>query len=67
MVASKLQTSLSNIHSQLKLERMSSLASDTKMKGLEDLVIYLGLDRNDVNIAEELIKRRNLDIQALIK
>lgn len=31
METSKLQTSLNNIHSQLKMEKMSSLAKDTKL------------------------------------
>lgn len=59
MEASKLQTYLNHIYSQLELEIMSSLAKDTIIKGLEDLVINLGLDAYHVQIAEEIIKRRN--------
>lgn len=67
MATSKLQASLNNIHSQLKLENMSSLAKDTKIKGLEDLVIKLGLDPKDIKAADEIIKSKNVDIQALRK
>ena len=35
MVASKLQVSLKNIQSQLKLEKISYLAKDNKIKSLE--------------------------------
>lgn len=44
MVASKLQTSLNNMHSQLKIEIMSYVAKDNKIKTLEDLIIKLGYD-----------------------
>jgi len=67
MTASKLQASLNNIHSQLSLENMSSLAKDTRIKGLEYLVLMLGLDPKDVKAVEEIIKRRNADIHALRK
>jgi len=48
MATSKLQASLNNIHSQLKIENTSSLAKDTKIEGLEDLVLNLGLNHKDV-------------------
>lgn len=67
METSKLQPSLNNIDSQLKLERMSSLAKDTKIKGKEYLVITLGVDPSDVHANEEIIKRRNADIHELRK
>jgi len=66
MEPSKLQASLNNIHSQL-LERISSSARDTKIKGLEDLVIKLGLDPKYIKEIEEIIKSINVDIQALRK
>jgi len=34
---------------------MSSLAKDTKIKGLEDLVIKLGLNPKDIKENEEII------------
>lgn len=49
VVVSKLQASLNNIHSHLKLEKISSLAKDTNIKTLEAIVIKLGLDPKDVN------------------
>lgn len=47
MVASKLKTSLNNMHSQLNIERMSSLVKDTRIEALEDLIIKLGYDPNN--------------------
>lgn len=65
MVASKLQASFNNIHFQLKLENMSSLEKDTRIKGLEYLVLKLGLYPNDIDAAKEIIRNGYLDIQAL--
>jgi len=67
MTTSKLQAYLNNNHSQLKLEKISSLGKDTKIKELEDLVIKLGLDTKDIKVAEEIIKIKNVDSQALRK
>lgn len=46
---------------------MSSLAKDTKIKTLEDLVIKLGYDPIDVKVVEEVIKNKNAYIQPLRK
>lgn len=62
-----LQVSLSNIQSQLKMEKISSLAKDTKIKYLEDLVVKLGYAPKNVKVSEEMIKRKNADIRALRK
>jgi len=67
MTTSKLQTSLNNIHSQLKIERMSSLAKDTRTKYLEDLVIRLGYDPSNIKEAKKIIKNKDAYIQALRK
>lgn len=67
MVASKLETSLNNMHSHLKIERMSSMAKDTKIKTMEELVFKLGYDPSDVKEVEEVIIRKNVDIQSLRK
>lgn len=67
MTTSKLQTSLNNIHSKLKLENMSCLAKYARIKYLDDIVIKLGLDPNDVNVTQEIIKNKNAYIQALRK
>ena len=67
MEKSKLQVPLNNIYSQLKLENISSLEKGTKIKYLEGLVIKLGYDPNNVKVVEEMIKRKNVDIQALRK
>ena len=63
----KKQVALSNAQSQLKMERISSLSKDTKIKSLEDLVIKIGYDTSDTKAAEEVIKKKELDIAALKK
>jgi hypothetical protein len=67
MTASKLQVSLNNIQSQLKLEKISSLAKDNKIKSLEELVLKIGYDPTNVKAAEELLKKKNVDIASLEK
>ena len=64
---SKLQVSLTNIQSQLKIENISSLAKDNKIKSLEELVLKIGYDPANVKVAEELIKKKNVDITLLRK
>ena len=65
MEKSKLQVSLSKIQPQLKMETLSSLEKDTKIKSLEDLVIKLGYDPSNFKFVKDMIKRKNVDIQAL--
>ena len=48
MVAAKLQVSINNIQAHLKLERIYSLANDTKIKPLEDVIIKFGYDLNNI-------------------
>lgn len=67
MVASKFRVSLNNMHSRLKIERMSAVEKDTRIKTLEKLVIKLGYDPSDVKAVEEVIKSKNGDIQSLRK
>jgi hypothetical protein len=43
MTAAKLQVSLNNVQSQLKLENISSLAKDNKIKSLEELLLKLDM------------------------
>jgi len=64
---SKLRTYLSNVQTRLKLENISSLAKDTRIKTLEDLVIKMGYDPSDVKAVEEAIKKKKADIAALRK
>lgn len=63
----KLRTYLSNVQTQLKLEKISSLEKDTRIKTLEDLVIKLGYDPGDVKALKEVIKNKNANIAALRK
>jgi hypothetical protein len=65
--AAKLQVSLNNVQTQLKLEKVSSLAKDNKIKSLEELVLKIGYDPSNVKVAEELLKKKNADITSLRK
>lgn len=58
---------MNNTQTQLKLERISSLAKETKIKSCEELLIKLGYNPNDVKAAKEIIKRKSDDIAALRK
>jgi hypothetical protein len=53
MTAAKLQVSLNNVQSQLKLEKVSSLAKDNKIKSLEELVLKIGYDPSNVKAVKE--------------
>jgi hypothetical protein len=65
--AAKLQVSLNNVQTQLKLEKVSSLEKDNKIKSLEELVLKIGYDPSNVKAAEELLKKKNADIASLRK
>ncbi len=67
MSLSKLQVTLANVQSQLKMEKVSSLAKDTRIKALEDLVVKVGYDPININVAEELVRKKNTDIATLRK
>lgn len=64
---SKLITTLINVQTKLKLEKISPLEKVTKIKTLEDLVINLGYDPSDFKAVEEIIKKKkkNAYIKAL--
>jgi hypothetical protein len=65
--AAKLQVSLSNVQTQLKLEKISSFAKDNKIKTLEELVLKIGYDPSNVKAVEEMLKKKNVDIASLRK
>jgi len=67
MSLSRLQVPLANVQSQLKMEKVFALAKDTKIKYMEDLVIKVGYDPANINATKELVKKSNLDIEALRK
>ena len=67
MSVQKLQNTLENIKSQLKLEKPSSQAKDNRIKSLEDLVIEVEYDPKNVKVAEEFIKKKNANIATLKK
>jgi hypothetical protein len=65
--AAKLQVSLNNVQTQLKLEKVSSLAKYNKIKYLEELVLKIGYDPSNVKATEDLLKKKNADIASLRK
>ena len=58
MILSKLQVTLANVQSQLKMEKVSALARGTRIKALEDLVIKVGFDPSNINVAEDLVRKK---------
>jgi hypothetical protein len=66
-MATKLQVSLSNVQTQLKLEKISSFAKDNRIKTLEELVLKIGYDPSNVKAVEEMLKNKNVDIASLRK
>jgi hypothetical protein len=65
--ATKLQVSLSNVQTQLKLEKISSFAKDNRIMTLEELVLKIGYDPSNVKEVEEMLKKKNSDIASLRK
>jgi hypothetical protein len=66
MTASKLQVSLNNNQSQLKLEKISSMVKDNKIKSLEELVPKIGYEPKNVKETKDLLKKKNANITSLI-
>jgi hypothetical protein len=64
---SKLQVSLNNVQTQLKLEKISSFAKDNRIKNLEELVLKIRYDPSNMKATEEMIKKKNADIASLSK
>jgi hypothetical protein len=67
ITTSKLQVSLNNVQTQLKLEKISSFAKDNRIKMLEELVLNIGYDPSNVKAVEEMLKKKNDDIASLRK
>jgi len=67
MTVAKLQVSLNNVQSHLKIENISSLAKDNKIKSLEELVLKIIYDPSNVKAVEEILKKKNVDIESLRK
>jgi hypothetical protein len=65
--ATKLQVSLNNVQTQLKLEKVSYFAKDNRIKSLEELVLKIGYDPSNVKADEEMLKKKNADIASLRK
>jgi hypothetical protein len=65
--AAKLQVSLNNVQTELKLEKISSFAKDNKIKSLDELVLKIGYDSSNVKVVEDMLKKKNVDIASLRK
>ena len=65
--ASRLQVSLNNVQTQLKMEKISSFSKDNRIKSLEELVLKIGYDPSNVKADEEILKKNNVDIASLRK
>jgi hypothetical protein len=63
----RLQVSLNNVQTQLKLEKISSFAKDNRIKSLEELVLKIGYDPSNVKVVEDIFKKKNDDIASLRK
>lgn len=49
------------------MERTSYFEKYTRITSLEDVLIKLGLNPKDINATQDIIKKKNEDIQALRK
>lgn len=67
MSLSNMQVTLANTQSQLKLEKFSSLENDTKIQYSENLVLKMGYDSPNINVAEELVKNKKHVVAATRK
>ena len=56
MSASMLQKTVTNLQTQMKLDKASLHAKEMRIKALEELVIEAGEDPSNVEIAKALIK-----------
>ena len=51
----------------MRLEKSSLQAKELRIKSLEDLVIQIGVDPSNIQVAQALIKQKNDDITTLRK
>lgn len=49
------------------MEKVFALSKDTRIKSLEDLVIKVGYDIANINVAEEIVRKNNIDKTTLRK
>ena len=49
------------------MEKISTMAKDSRIKSLEDLIVKLGYDPTNVQVVEEILKKKNADITSLRK
>ena len=63
----RLEKTLINLQTQMKLDKASLYANNLKIKALEDLVIEVGADPANMEVAKALIKQKNEDIATLRK
>ena len=65
--AFKLQVSLNNVKTELKLEKISSFCKENRINTLEELVLKISYDPSNVKAAEEMIKKKNVVTTSLKK
>ena len=63
----RLQNTVFNLQGQMKLDKASLHAKDLRIISLEDLVLQIGVDPSNIQVAQALIKQKNEDIAALRK
>ena len=62
-----LQKTVSNLQTQMKLDKASLHSKDLRIKSLEYLVIETGFDPSNTEVSKKLISQKNEDIDALRK
>ena len=67
MSATMLQKTVSNLQTQMKLDKASLHAKDLRIKSLEDSVIEIGVDLSNIEVAKNIIRQKNKYISTLRK
>ena len=57
MSATMLQKTISNLQTQMKLDKASLHAKDLRIKSLEDLIIETRVDPSNTEVAKKLIRQ----------
>ena len=65
--ATQLENTIFNMQDQMRLDKTSLQEKELRIKSLEDLVLQIGVDPSNIQVAHTLIKQKNDDITALRK
>ena len=63
----QLQNTIFNMQDHMRLDKASLQKKELRIKSLEDLVLQIGVDPSNIQVAQALIKQKNDDITALRK